>query len=286
MPGLQQLEHFVKQAALRYIVKQLFGFDDGRSGLGLELETQVAELGGKTHSADDAYRVFAVAGHRVANHAQGFVLGVLESAVVVHHDLGGRVVIHGVDGEVAPHRVFFLRTPDVVAQNTAGRVDRVLHAGELAAAGFLVARHLFGRRIVQVGAEGRDFDHLVLAPASENHVHDAKTPPDDEGPAKQLLDLLGRGVGGDIKVFGAQTQQHIAHRTADDVGLKPGTLQRAHHVGGPLVHHGRVNAMGAGGYVSAFAKARCAAGASFTQKFFDEFFDHVVCWCALPGGGR
>ena len=39
------------------------------------------------------------------------------------------------------------------------------------------------RRAVQVGTEGGDFNHLVLAPAM-HHVNDAKAPPNDEGAAK------------------------------------------------------------------------------------------------------
>ena len=181
---MQQLEHFIKQPALRHIIKQHDGLLNRRSGFGLQLEAQVAELGGKAHRPDDAYRVFAVTGHRVTDHAQGFAFGVFEAVVVVDHHLRGRVVIHGVDGEVAAHRVFLLGAPDVVAQHAAGGIHGVLHAGKFTAAGFLVARHLLGCGVVQVGAEGGNLDHLVLPAAPIHHVHDAKAPPDDEGPAE------------------------------------------------------------------------------------------------------
>jgi hypothetical protein len=58
-----------------------------RLGLGFELEAQRAELGRKAHGADDAHRVFAVARGRVADHAQHLLLGVLDAAVIVDHDL-------------------------------------------------------------------------------------------------------------------------------------------------------------------------------------------------------
>ena len=256
VPGLQQLEHLIEETALRHIIKQLDGLLNRRGCFGFQLEAQVAELGGKTHGADDPDRVFAVAGHRVTNHAQGFALGIFEAVVVIDHHLRGRVVVHGVDGEVAPHRVLFLRAPDVVAQHATGGIHGVLHAGELAAAGFLVARHLLGRGIVQIGAEGRDLNHLMLTATPVHHMHDTKAPPDDEGPAEQLFDLLGRGVGRHVKVFGPQTQQHVAHSAANDIGLKSGALQGAHHVGGALVHHRRVDAMGADRHIHALAESR------------------------------
>ena len=94
--------------------------------------------------------------------------------MVVHHDLALRVVVHGVDAEVAPGGVFVLRPPHVVAQHAAGGIHGVFHARKLAFGGALVAADVLGIGAVQVGAEGGDFDHFVLAPAPENHVHDAK----------------------------------------------------------------------------------------------------------------
>ena len=81
---------------------------------------------------------------------------------------------------------------------------------------------LLGGGGVQVGAEGRHLDHLVVAAAAEHHVHDAKAPADDEGAPEQRLHLLGRGVGGDVEVLRPQADQQVAHRAADDVGLVAG----------------------------------------------------------------
>ena len=129
MAGLQQFEHFVKQARLRHIGQQAAHFAQRCRGFIFKLEPQRIELGGKTHGADDAHRVFAVAQRRVANHADDFFLRVGNAIVVIDNDLGFRVVIHGVDGEVAPCGVFFHRAPDVIAQHPARAVNGMLHAG-------------------------------------------------------------------------------------------------------------------------------------------------------------
>jgi len=64
----------------------------------------------------------------------------------------------------------------------------------------------------------------VLTPAPIHDVDDAKALANDEGAAKQAFDLFRAGIGGHVKVFGAQAQQQIAHGTADDVGLKAGVF--------------------------------------------------------------
>ena len=276
--GLQQLEHFVKQAALRHIGQQRLRLHQRCGGLGVECETQRAQFGRKTHGADDPHRVFAVTHRRVANHAQRAFFGVLDTLVVVHHHLRFGVVVHGVDGEVAAHGVFFHRAPDVVAQHAAGGVHGMVHACQFTLAGFLVACHLFGRGVVEVGAEGGDLDHLVFTPPAVHHVHDAKAPPDDEGTAEQAFDLFWRGVGGHVEVFGAQTHQQVAHRAAHDVGLETCLLERAHHVGCPPVHQLGVDAMHIGADLFAFAERRLLAATGtargLAQQLVDEFFDH------------
>jgi hypothetical protein len=74
-------------------------------------------------------------------------------------------------------------------------------------------------------------------------VHDAKTLADDEGAAKQVLDLLGRGIGGHVEVLGTQAQQQVAHGAADDIGLVARALEGLHHIDGATVHQIRVYAM-------------------------------------------
>ena len=185
MAGLQQLEHFVEQTALRHVQQQLARGRQRLQRLGVEGETQTTELGGKTHGADDAHRVFAVARGGVANHAQRLLLRVADPVVEVDHGLRLGVVVHGVDAEVAASSIVFDRTPHVVAQHTAAGVHRVFHAGEFALAGALVAGHLLGVGAVQVGAEGRHLDHFVFAAAAVDHVNDTEAPADDESAAEQ-----------------------------------------------------------------------------------------------------
>ena len=275
MAGLQELEHLVEQPALRHLGQQGLGLQQRLGGLGVQREAQARELGAKAHGADDAHRVFAIAHGRVANHADALFLRVLHAAVVVHQHARLGVVVHGVDGEVAPRRVLLLRAPHVVAQHAPAGVHRVLHAGQLALGRALVAADVGGLRVVHVGAEGGDLDHLVLAPAAKHHVHDAKAPPDDEGAPEQLLDLLGRGAGGDVEILGLEPQQQIAHRAADDVGLVPRFLERAHHRDSALVHQVGVDGVRLRAQLHALAQALAGVAAGgLVDQLVDEGLDH------------
>ena len=254
--GLQELEHFVKQAALWHVGQQFLRGHQRRGGFGLQFEAQRRELGGEAHGTDDADRVFAVAGSGVANHADDALFSVFQAAVVVDDDLRFGVVIHGVDGEIAAHGVFFHRAPDVVAQDATSRVNRVFHASQLGFAGFFIAFDLLRRSVVQVGAEGGNLDHLMFAAPAVDDVDDAKATADDKSTAEQLLDLLGRGVGGDVKVLGAQPDQQVAHRTAHDVGLKTRVFQGTNHIHGLVIDQTDVNPVDSDAYVFAFAEFR------------------------------
>ena len=75
----------------------------------------------------------------------------------------------------------------------------------------------------------------MVTAAAVDDVDDAKAPADDEGAPEQALDLLGRGVGGDVKVLGPQPHQQVAHRTAHHIGLETGLLQGANHLDRPVV---------------------------------------------------
>ena len=244
MAGLQQLDHLVEGARLRHVVEQAGELLDRRARLRLDLE---AELGGEADGTDDPHRILAVALRRVADHPQQLLLHVLDAAVIVDHDLAQGVVVHRVDGEVAPLGILDLRPPDVVAQHPALGVDDVALAGELAPRGLLVAADQLGRGGVRAGAEGRDLDHLreppLLAAAAEDDMDDAKAPADDEGAAEQALHLLRRGVGRDVEVLGAQAHEQVAHRAADDVGLVAALGQRRDDLDGALVDQRRVDAV-------------------------------------------
>ena len=113
----------------------------------------------------------------------------------------------------------------------------------------------------------------MLAPAAVDHMHDTKAPADDEGTAKQLLDLLGCGIGGHIEILGLETEQQIAHRTTDDVGLKPRLLERAHHIHSAPIDQLQIDAMHAGRHGFALAKFFAITGI-FAQQLMDKGFDH------------
>ena len=176
------------------------------------------------------------------------------AVVEIDDDLALGVVVHGIDAEVAPCGIILLAAPDVVAQQAARGVYGVLHAFQSAAAGFFVAADLFGAGSIQVGAKGGDFDDFVFAPAPIHHMHNAKAPPDDEGAAKEVFDLLGGGVGGYVKVFWGKTYEQIAHCAAYDVGIKACLLEGAYYVCGAFIHQLGVDAVDTGGYFGAFAR--------------------------------
>jgi hypothetical protein len=66
------------------------------------------QLGGETHGAQHAHRVFAVAGARLADHAQGFLFQVGNAVVVVDDGFGGRIVVQRIDRKVAAGGIFRL----------------------------------------------------------------------------------------------------------------------------------------------------------------------------------
>jgi len=60
----------------------------------------------EAHRAQHAHRILPVALLRLADHAQRLLLQVGDAMVIVDHRFGGRIVIQGVDGEVAARRIF------------------------------------------------------------------------------------------------------------------------------------------------------------------------------------
>ena len=150
------------------------------------------------------------------------------------------------------------------------------HVGERLFAGAFIATHLLGVLAVQVRTEGGHLDHLVVAAPAMHHVHDAKTPANDEGAAKTGFHFLGRGVGGHIKVFRLQADQQIAHCAAHDVSLKAALLQGAHHVQGAFVHQLVVDAVFLFADDAAFAKAGFGRNGCFAQQAVNYFFNHGV----------
>src|SRR5690606_30908216 len=82
--------------------------------------------------------------------------------------------------------------------------------------------------VVDIGAEGRDLDDL----AAEHDVREAEAAADQAAVAEQLLDLFGRGVGGDVEILGRQAGQQAAHGAADQAGAMAGLVQAVEHAHG------------------------------------------------------
>nr|BFE94114.1 hypothetical protein GCM10020185_46500 [Pseudomonas brassicacearum subsp. brassicacearum] len=144
------------------------------------------QLGGETHGPQHSHRVFLVALLGVANQADQAIANVVYAVGVIEDALADRIVIQGVDGEVAALRVFLQRAVDVIAQDAPALV-----------AGRLVAVFLF---IVlrMIGAEGRHFDDF----AAEVNVDQLEAPANDPRIAKFGPYLFRRGAGGDVEILG------------------------------------------------------------------------------------
>ena len=65
--------------------------------------------------------------------------------------------------------------------------------------------------------------------ARAEHLDDAETGADGQGPAKELCTCSGLGIGGDVVVLGDQAEQLIAHAAAGPERLMPGLLQPLHN---------------------------------------------------------
>ncbi|KFB73520.1 MAG: hypothetical protein AW09_001221 [Candidatus Accumulibacter phosphatis] len=119
--------------------------------------------------------------------------------VVIDDGFGSRVVIQGVDREIAARSVFQLATEDIVAQHPT----------------LLVGERLVAALFSMVAAESGHFDGFC----AHADMHDLETTADDAGAAEAVTDLFRRRIGGDIEVLRRQADQQVAHGAADDVRL-------------------------------------------------------------------
>ena len=244
----EQLEHFVEQARGRHVFDQAGQFADGLLRVGGNSEV---ELGREAHGAQHAHRVFAVARGRTADHAQGLVAEIGESLVVIDHRLRYRVVVQGVDREVAPRGVFLLRAEDVVAQHAPLLVG-------LRAMSFLLA---------VMTSEGGHFDGLL----AHHHVHDLKAPADNARATEALAYLLGCGVGRYVEVLGLDAGQQVAHGAADDEGLVAVLLQGLHRTPAAAADRFADDAvLGVGNHAGLAVAARGGAAEDAGNKFADH----------------
>ena len=245
MAGGQQLQHLVEEAGRRHVFQQFGHFADRLAGRRVDLQ---AELGGETHGAQHAHRVFAVAGARLADHAQGLLLEVADAVVVVDDRLGRRVVIQRIGGEVAARGVLGLVAEDVVVQHAAVLV--LLGVG------------------VEGAAEGGDLDGLV----PHHHMHDLEAAADDARAAEDVAHLFRRGVGGDVEILGFGADQQVAHGAADDEGLVALLLQTFADAPAAAADAVAGDAVGGNGNDSRFVVT--GSGLLAAEDAGDEFADH------------
>ena len=179
----------------------------------------------------------------------------LVAMVVVDDDLRVRVVVQRVHREVAPHRVLLGGAEDVVAgdEEIAVRLAGVLgHVG-------------------RVLPEGRHLDDL----APVHHVREAEAAADDPRAAEQGADFFGRGAGGHVEILGGLTDNDVAHRATDDIGLEAGALERVHHVERAAIDQRGVDAVHGGRHILALAEFRALARGALAQQLVDEGLDHA-----------
>jgi len=121
----------------------------------------------------------AVAGLRIADHAQPLVAQILDAVVIIDDFARGGVVVERIYAEVPPRGVLVLFTEQVVASTRP--------CSSVCRSGFSSARKVE--------------TSIVFLP--EHHMHQAEAPPDDDGAAEVRLDLFRRGIGCHVEVLGA-----------------------------------------------------------------------------------
>ncbi len=247
MPGGQQLQHLVEQAGGRDVFQQTGHFADRRARRRVDDQP---ELGRQAHGAQHAHRVFAVAGARLADHAQGLLLEVADAVVVVDHCLRGRVVVQRVGREVAPGGILGLAAEDVVVQHAAVLVL------------FCVG--------IERAAEGGDLDGFV----AHHHMDDLEAAADDARAAEGVAHFLRRGVGGDVEILGLGADQQVAHGAADDVGHVAVFLQGFADAPAAAADAVAGDAVAGDGNDRRFVVA--GAGFLAAENAGNEFADHVL----------
>ena len=113
--------------------------------------------------------------------------------------LFNRVVIQRIASKVPAHGIFFNATVSIVLHNAALRILLNLIATTERC-------YLNGFR-------------------SDHHMNDLETTADNAAAAEYFADLLRRGIGCDIKVFGFDPKQQIPNSTAHNISLKTGFMQ-------------------------------------------------------------
>ncbi len=198
MTGQQQLEHFIEQTRRRHIADEFGQGADRCLGPGFDGK---AGLGGKAHRAQHAHRIFPIAFVRVADDAHQLLAHVGQAVLEIQHAFGVRVVVQRIEGEVASLGILFAGAKHVVTQHPAVFVHRMITATG--------------------GTEGRHLDRFV----AEHHMHQLEPASDQARAAKHPVYLFRMGIGGNVIVLGLEAEQQVAHRTANDIGLKARLVQ-------------------------------------------------------------
>ena len=222
----EQLQALFEQARWRDFAQQWGQFADRLEGVLLDTEVQ---LGREAHCAQHAHGVFLVAVRRVADQPQQAVANIVHAVGVIENALADRVVVQGVDGEVAALRVFFQGAVYVVTQDATTGVMRRTVA---------VILVIFRMR----GTEGSDFDDFT----AEMHMDQLEAAANDARITELGTDLFRGSAGGNVEVFRRNAQHQVADAATDQVGLVTGSLQaldNVHRVAAELVALQRVLAL-------------------------------------------
>lgn len=178
---------------------------DRSEGLFFDGKAEAGRIADRSHHPES---VFKKAGIRIANCADDTPLEVFFATDIVEDLFGDRVVKHPVDGEVAPHGIFFgTRWVDPCGSTPIG--------------------------VASVFPEGGD---LKLVPCFYDD-DDPKGDADRDGFGEELFDLSDGGIGGDVDVVAGVLHEQIAHIPARKVGDVARLLQGLHHLFSMLIAH-------------------------------------------------
>ena len=172
------------------------------------------ESGGEADGAEHAEFVFAKPQAGVADGADDVGFEVFLAADVVDDLFGDGVEEQAVDGEVAALGV-------------------VLGGGERDAVG--VAAVAVGG----VGAERGDFDLAGVAWAEHGDHAERGADGQRAAVAEEVADLVGRGAGGDVVIFGREAEQFVADAAAGPEGFEAGGAELLRDLEGEVALAGR-----------------------------------------------
>jgi hypothetical protein len=69
-------------------------------------------------------------------------------------------------------------------------------------------------------------------------MNQPETASDDPAVFKEIMDLMGMGIGGDIEIFGDFSKEKIANASPDETGLKSMPVKTVEYFQGLFIDHG------------------------------------------------